>query len=143
MNIYTELFKEFLGLLIGIAIFVPGLVITRKRVRLLKRSKKVRGKVLRIIQDEDEAYSSLYYPVVEYKTAEKETIVKQYHIGSQFTTYGEDTIVNILYDKADPKKFIIDSVRDEYTGVILITVGIVTIVISIALFVFYMMIWIW
>ena len=143
MNIYTELFKEFLGLLIGIAIFVPGLVITRKRVRLLKRSKKVRGKVLRIIQDEDEAFSSLYYPVVEFKTAEKETIIKQYHVGSQFTTYGEDTIVNILYDKADPKKFIIDSVRDEYTGVILITVGIVTIVISIALFVFYMMIWIW
>jgi len=143
MNIYSELFKEFLGLIIGIAIFVPGLIITRKRVRLLKRSKKVRGKVLRIIQDEDEAYSSLYYPVVEFKTAEKETIVKQYHIGSQFTAYSEDAPVTILYDKNDPEKIVIDTIRDEYTGVVLITVGIVTIVISIALFVFYMMIWIW
>jgi len=143
MNIYSELFKEFLGLIIGIAIFVPGLIITRKRVRLLKRSKKVRGKVLRIIQDEDEAYSSLYYPVVEFKTAEKETIVKQYHIGSQFTAYSEDTQVVILYDKTNPEKFVIDTVKDELMGIALITVGIVTIVISIALFVFYMMIWIW
>src|SRR5476649_758452 len=99
MNIYNELFKEFIGLLIGLAIFVPGLIITRKRVRLLKRSKKVRGKVLRIIQDEDEAYSSLYYPVVEFKTAEKETIVKQDSIGRQFTAYSEGMQVVILYDK--------------------------------------------
>jgi hypothetical protein len=143
MNIYYELSKEFLGLLMGIVILVIGLRIAKKRQQQLKSTKRVKGTVLRMVQEEDDINSSLYYPVVKFTTAKKEPVIKRYHIGKAYTSYSEGMTVTIFYNKNDPGDFFIDNVRAEYGGVALIVIGIITVVMSIAFFIFYMMIWTW
>ncbi|MES2277618.1 MAG: hypothetical protein V4592_16455 [Bacteroidota bacterium] len=80
MNHTEELIKEVIGLLIGMAIFVMGIRFSQKRQRLLKNGRRAKATVIELVQDDQPIKSSVYYPVLQFITAEKVIITKQYRV---------------------------------------------------------------
>jgi hypothetical protein len=140
MNHTQDLIEEAIGLIIGLIIFVAGLRISKKRQRLLNKGKRAKAVVLEIEQDKDGESSSLYYPVISFDTADDDTIIKRYEKGFSYGVYEEGTQLIVIYNRTHPENFVIDDVRAQFTGALLTVIGIIAIVLSIALGVFFLMI---
>lgn len=132
-----EIIEEVVGLLIGILIFIAGMRLRQKRQQLINNGRRVKATVYDIEQDDD---GSLYYPVVRFITVNDEWITKRYQIGRPYGTYTQGKLVTVIYSKTDPNNFVIDDLKSQLTGQLLTVVGIVVIVLSIALGIFYLMI---
>jgi hypothetical protein len=132
-----ELISEIIGLLIGIAIFIVGIRTSRKRQRLINNGRRVKAAIYDIEQGDGDA---LYYPVIRFITVNDEWITKRYYKGRPYGSYIKGKLVTVIYNKTHPENFVIDDMQLQLTGSILTVIGVITIVLSIAFGVFYVMI---
>jgi hypothetical protein len=102
----------------------------RKRTYLRKNGVPADGIVIRLEQNNTRKTSS-YFPVIRFVTLNQEIMIERHHVGSYPPKFRTGQPVQIVYDPANPKQFIIGadaSDRDAYTlGIIglLIIAGVI------------------
>lgn len=100
-----------------------------ERRKLLKTGVRVEGIVFRIEYERSiDNKGGTYYPVIRFVTAEKEWVTEQYGIGSSPSAYNEGDKVNVVYDTADIKHFIIDNWQTKLLGPALVIIGVLLII---------------
>jgi hypothetical protein len=119
-----------------IAVFTIGLggvfmyiavVQYNKRVLLNKSGVPTEGVVIRLEQDND---STVYYPVIQFTTFNREIVVVRHNFGTQPASYHVGQKIQILYDPLVPKEFVIgtsnidwDAFGFGFLGASLLSVG--------------------
>lgn len=91
-------------LIIGVVFTVVGVILRRKRARILGNGIKVKGEVVEIVKVDNN-----YYPVIEFPTDGKGLVTQKYNIGQSNSAYFKGDKVTLIYDPAKPSDFLINN----------------------------------
>ncbi|MDB4918953.1 DUF3592 domain-containing protein [Mucilaginibacter sp.] len=131
-------YDELILLAGGAFLTVFGIGKLNEREKLIKSGVKVEGVVFDIETSwgtGSGARSTMYYPIIRFVTADKEWITEKYDIGSSPAAYKVGDKVNVIYDKADYKHFMIDDMKSALLGPIFIGIG-ATLIIGVIIYFF-------
>ncbi len=111
-------------ILVGAVCLLGGIYKYRQRRRLVKSGVRTKGIVVSVEQSSASRTTSNYHPIVKYTTFHNETITARYDIGEDMNTYSAGDGVDIIYDTANNREFIIDDTKTKLFGPIFIIAGV-------------------
>jgi hypothetical protein len=131
--IVLNIMADFSDAIIKICLLIGGCVCLymafmqqRKRSYLRKNGVPADGTVIRLEQNNSRKTSS-YFPVIRFVTLKQEVIIERHHVGSYPPDFHTGQQVQILYDPAAPKQFIIGSGASDRDAYILGIIGLLII----------------
>ncbi|WP_169306912.1 DUF3592 domain-containing protein [Pedobacter polaris] len=117
------------GMIASLLVLCIGLLKLLQRKRYEKNGVKVQGLVSDLLL-EYQGGTRAYYPVVSYRTLENIEFEEKSSFGTYPAAFKKGQEIDVIYDRADHKKFIIDSKKYVYIEVVSITIGLVGLIIS-------------
>jgi len=116
---------EALLALVGAAGILFGIRKRREMKQRLSTGVGAGGEVVDIEFERDPAEPAygFYYPIVTYKTIDGKSMLEKYTINTYKGEYKIGDKVKVVYDRAEPKKFLIDNGSANQVGPVFIWVG--------------------
>lgn len=119
-------YDELIMLAGGVFLAVFGYGKQAERKKLLSTGIRIEGTVIEIKRSSGS--DDVGTPVIKFETLNKEWITKEYGISSSTVRYKIGDSVDVIYDAADAKHFIIDNKPTQWLGPVFISVGLALIV---------------
>ena len=106
---------------VGAFLLVLGIGKKDERKKLISNGIRVPGVVHQM--DYSGGNSSSCYPVIRFVTLEAEWITETYRVDPGLASYEEGDNVNVIYDPADHKHFVLDDTSTKLLGPVYIAGG--------------------
>lgn len=126
LDLISFLVVELLGLLAVLG----GFTMMRSMRRTAGNSEACKAKVVEVHREKSVAGSSLFFPVLEFKTYDNRVVRKKYPLGSAQENYREGDEVDVIYNRDNPEDFIIKgnaalsfAIMLFFAGIILMAFG--------------------
>lgn len=113
MRVNNFLFGFIILLVVGGLFVLIGYLFLTNNLDIIKNGTLTKATVIELAEHHSKK-STTYYPVVEYLTSAGELIRVESSTGCTKNAYKAGDLVNIIYNRSDPKNFIFDKFVDKY-----------------------------
>ncbi len=116
----------FTGLLagsVGVAILLFGLRLRQEKTAFLQGAERATGVVVEIVAERQQDGDTLFYPVVEFTTAEGQTVRFKSREGRWPSGYRVGERVSLLYDRALPQNAVLEPSLGLRADLIVLALG--------------------
>ncbi|MGE6218439.1 DUF3592 domain-containing protein [Nubsella zeaxanthinifaciens] len=117
------------GFIASLLVLCISLLRLRQRKRYEKNGVKVQGLVSDLLL-EYQGSTRAYYPVVAYRTLEDIKFEEKSSFGTYPAAFKKGQKIDVIYDRDDHKKFIINHKKYVYLEVVFIVIGVLGLIIS-------------
>jgi hypothetical protein len=136
IDISDRTYIELVGVLGGLFTAVYGNGKRAQFSKLLKNGIRVEGEVVEIKtrhwSSDAESIQEMYYPVIHFETIDSGTVAGDYELlSSNPPAYKLWEKVNVIYDPADYKNFMVDNVSTRLFGFVILVLGVAAVLAAI------------
>ncbi|WP_316784200.1 DUF3592 domain-containing protein [Pedobacter frigiditerrae] len=116
----------FIASIIGLILFLRGLMNIYKRQKYKNKAISVIGEVEDLIEESSfDSNVNVFYPLVSFDIMEGKTVAYKNHIGTNPSAYKKREKVKVLFLPESPKDFIIDDKKSYFFEYLILIIGLV------------------
>ena len=130
MSVIGNLFGKLIVAFIGISLIAGGWFLYQSNASFMRTAVKTTGTVQRVVSGVESnghnGYTTVYSPVVDFKTASGQSI--EFQASSSSTIYSPSQSVTVYYQPASPNEAQLASSASSWVSIVLIAVGVLMVI---------------